>query len=60
MSHDVEHGNAEPIVDSAEPTLADQPENEKGAKRKPGETWKAKEVHEIPKKYVVTLSSDRY
>jgi hypothetical protein len=47
MSLDVEHGKAEPVVDSAEPTLAD---NEKAAKRKPGETWKANEVHEIPHK----------
>jgi hypothetical protein len=46
MSHDVEHGKAELVIDSAEPTLADAPE----AKRKPGEAWKSKEVHEIPEK----------
>ncbi|PVF96665.1 MFS general substrate transporter [Serendipita vermifera] len=41
---DAEKANTSP----SEPTLAEVVPNEKGGKRKPGETWRKDDVHEIP------------
>jgi hypothetical protein len=42
----VEKANASP----SEPTLTEAISNEKGGKKKPGETWKKDDIHEIPHK----------
>jgi hypothetical protein len=34
----------------SDPTLAETNLNEKRVKRKPGETWKKNDIHEIPNK----------